>query len=53
MPNEHRHVLRSVATAIGAIGPDAVDALPVLLELARQPLVRWQASAAIRAVEGK
>lgn len=53
VPGEHRHVLRSVATALGAIGPSATDALPVLRELARQPLVRWQAEAAIRAIERK
>jgi hypothetical protein len=52
-PGEHRHVLRSVATALGAIGSDAQDALPVLEELAREPLVRWQAEAALRAIRGE
>jgi hypothetical protein len=50
-PGEHRHVLRSVATALGTIGPDARDALPVLRQLSAQPLVRWQAEAAIRAID--
>lgn len=48
VPGEHRHVLRSVATALGSIGPDAASALPVLEALAAEPLVRWQAEAAIR-----
>jgi len=52
-PGEHRHVLRSVATALGAIGPEAQDALPVLEELAREPLIRWQAEAALRAIRGE
>jgi len=51
VPGQHRHVLRSVATALGAIGPDAKDALPVLREMAATPLVRWQAQAAIRNIE--
>jgi hypothetical protein len=51
VPGQHRHVLRSVATALGAIGPDAKDALPVLRDLSNMPLVRWQAMAAIRNIE--
>lgn len=53
VPGEHRHVLRSVATAIGAIGPDAAVALPLLQTLAEEPLVRWQAEAAIRRIQGE
>lgn len=51
VPGQHRHVLRSVASALGSIGPDAKDALPLLRELAAMPLVRWQAQAAIRRIE--
>lgn len=51
VPTEHRHVLRSVATALGTIGPDAKDALPALRALMAQPLIRWQAQAAIKAIE--
>jgi len=51
VPGEHRHVLRSVATALGATGADGVGALPILRTLAEQPLVRWQAEAAIRVIE--
>jgi D-arabinan exo alpha-(1,3)/(1,5)-arabinofuranosidase (non-reducing end) len=46
------HVQRAVADAIGAIGPAAREALPVLEDLARIPRVRWNASAAIRRVQG-
>ena len=53
VPGEHRHVLRSVATALGAIGPDASEVLPLLRMLAEQPLVRWQAEAAIRRIQGE
>ncbi|MEZ4416410.1 MAG: DUF2961 domain-containing protein [Gemmatimonadota bacterium] len=52
-PGEHRHVLRSVATALGAIGPEAEPALPVLRQLAAEPLIRWQAEAAIRRIQGQ
>ena len=52
VPGEHRHVLRSVADALGAIGPEARQALPVLRTLAEEPLIRWQAEAAIRRIEG-
>jgi len=50
---EHRHVLRSVATALGAIGPDARDAIPALEALAAEPLIRWQAAAALRSIRGE
>ena len=52
VPWQHRHVLRSIADALGAIGPDAKPALPALEQMMKQPLVRWQASAAIRAIGG-
>jgi len=52
-PGEHRHVLRSVATALGAIGPDAREAIPALEALAAEPLIRWQAEAALRAIRGE
>ncbi len=50
---EHRHVLRSVATALGAIGPDAREAIPALEALAAEPLIRWQAAAALRSIRGE
>jgi hypothetical protein len=50
---DHRHVLRSVALALGSIGPDAKDALPVLRELEKTPLIRWQAQWSLRKIEGK
>jgi D-arabinan exo alpha-(1,3)/(1,5)-arabinofuranosidase (non-reducing end) len=53
VPGEHRHVLRSIATALGATGSDGARALPVLRTLADQPLVRWQAEAAIRVIQGE
>ena len=53
VPGEHRHVLRSVATALGAIGPDAQEAVPALEALAAEPLIRWQAAAALRAIRGE
>jgi hypothetical protein len=46
-PSQHVHVLRSAATALGAIGPDAAPALPVLRKLEAIPRVRWAARAAI------
>jgi hypothetical protein len=53
VPDEQVHVLRSCASALGAIGPPAaVPALPVLREIAKQPRVRWAAEAAIRRIEG-
>ena len=48
--DEHVHVQRSLADALGAIGPQAQAALPELRELARIPRVRWSAEAAIRRI---
>jgi len=49
---EEVHVLRSVASALGAIGkPAAVPALPVLRRLAKIPRVQWAAEAAIRRIQ--
>ena len=45
-------MLRACASALGAIGPPAASALPVLREIAKQPRVRWAAEAAIRRIEG-
>ncbi len=53
VPGEHVHVLRSAAGALGAIGPDAAPALPVLRKLESIPRVRWAARAAIRQIEGR
>ena len=50
--DEHVHVQRSLAEALGAIGPGARAGLPVLRELARIPRVRWSAEAAIKQIEG-
>ena len=50
---EEVHVLRACATALGAIGPAAAPALPVLREIAKQPRVSWAADAAIRRIEGR
>jgi hypothetical protein len=47
---EHPHVQRSVAAALGAIGPEAASALPCLRKLEEIPRVRWAASAAIRKI---
>ena len=51
-PDEHVHVQRSLADALGAIGPAAKPALPELRALARIPRVRWSAEAAIRKIGG-
>jgi hypothetical protein len=48
---EEVHVLRSCASALGAIGKPAASALPVLRDLALLPRVQWAAEAAIRAIE--
>jgi HEAT repeat protein len=50
VPGEHVHVLRSAASALGAIGPDAATALPVLHKLEAIPRVRWAARAAIKQI---
>ncbi len=52
VPSEQVHVLRSCATALGAIGPPAAAGLPVLREIAKQPRVRWAAEAAMRRIAG-
>ena len=44
-------MLRSCASALGAIGKPAASALPVLRDLVRLPRVQWAAEAAIRAIE--
>jgi len=49
---EHVHVLRSLASAMGAIGPQASAALPVLNVLQKHPRIRWAAEAAIRSING-
>jgi hypothetical protein len=53
LPGEHVHVQRSVATALGAIGPEAAAALPCLRKLEAAPRVRWAAAAAIRRITGR
>ena len=49
---QHHHVQRAVADALGAIGPAAGEALPLLEELAKIPRVRWNANAAIHRIRG-
>ncbi len=49
---EEVHVQRSLVSALGAIGPPAREALPVLRELAQIPRVSWPAEAAILRIEG-
>jgi HEAT repeat protein len=46
-------VLRNVAAALGAIGPEAAPALPVLKKLQVHPRIRWSAEAAMRQITGK
>lgn len=48
--DEHVHVQRSLADALGAIGPAARASLPELRALAVIPRVRWSAEAAIRKI---
>jgi len=50
---EQVHVLRSMAGALGAMGPEASSALPVLQKLQAHPRIRWSANAAIRNISGK
>jgi predicted alpha-1,2-mannosidase len=49
---EHVHVQRSLAVALGAIGPAAKPALPVLEELAKIPRVETYAVAAMESIRG-
>jgi hypothetical protein len=48
---EEVHVQRSLVSALGAIGPPAREALPILHELAKIPRVSWPAEAAILEIE--
>jgi hypothetical protein len=50
---EHPHVQRAAANALGAMGPRAAPALPMLRKLEQIPRVRWAAQAAIRQIESK
>ena len=51
--DEQVMVLRSVATALGNIGPDAREALPALDQVRRQLRVSYAAEAAMMKIEGK
>jgi hypothetical protein len=51
VPDQHVHVLRSLADALGDLGPQASSALPVLRELTRIPRVAWAANAAIKKID--
>jgi HEAT repeat protein len=50
---EQVYVLRSFASALGAIGPQATPSLPVLRKLETHTRIRWSARAAIRNITGK
>ena len=47
---EHVHVLRSIAKALGAIGPKASAAAPALEDLRQIPRVQWAAEDALRKI---
>ena len=51
LAGEHIHVQRSLAKALGAIGPAAAPAIPVLEQLRKSPRVRWPAEAAVRRIK--
>jgi hypothetical protein len=53
VPDQHVHVLRSLADALGDLGPAASGALPVLDDLVRIPRVEWSARAAIAKVRAR
>jgi len=53
VPDQQVHVLRSLADALGAMGPAASAALPTLRELTKIPRVEWAANAAIRRINGQ
>jgi hypothetical protein len=50
---EDVQVLRASASALGAIGPEAAEAIPILEELARMPRVQWAAEDAMRRIQGR
>jgi hypothetical protein len=50
---EHVHVLRSVAKALGAVGPGAQSAVPLLENLQKMPRVQWAAEDALRKVQAR
>ena len=50
---QHPHVLRSLADALGLIGPEARESLPVLHDLAKIPRVRWAAELAMKRIEAR
>ncbi len=52
-PSQHPHVLRSVARALGAIGPAAKPALPALEQLRQHIRVRWIAASAIARIRNQ
>jgi hypothetical protein len=51
VPDQHVHVLRSLADALGDLGPQAARAVPTLRELSKMPRVAWAANAAIKKIE--
>ena len=53
MKDEEVMTLLSVATALGNIGPDAMEALPALEQTLKQLRVSYEVEAAILKIEGK
>ena len=53
VPDQQVHVLRSLADALGGLGPAASAALPTLRDLTKIPRVEWAAKAAIRRINGQ
>ena len=53
VPDQQVHVLRSLADALGAVGPAASAAVPTLRDLTKIPRVEWAAKAAIRRINGQ
>jgi len=49
-PAEHVQVQRSVAKALGAMGPAAAAAIPILEKLRQAPRVQWAAEAALQSI---
>ena len=47
---EDVQMLRASASALGAIGPEASEAIPTLEALARMPRVQWAAEEALRTI---
>ncbi|HVX66635.1 MAG TPA: DUF2961 domain-containing protein [Bryobacteraceae bacterium] len=51
-PGEHVQVLRAMANALGAIGPAAAPAIPMLEKMQRVPRAQWDADEALAKIRG-